>query len=56
MDSFFGNGHALQDSMRLVSAFAVERELQESRRKEELEKSGDNIPEHSREKSLPSRF
>jgi hypothetical protein len=55
MDSFFGNGHALQDSMQLLSAFAVEQELQESRR-ERAEKSGDNVPEQSRVKSLPSRF
>jgi len=33
-DSFLGNGHALQDSMRLLSAFAVEAELQDSRRRE----------------------
>ena len=56
MDSFFGNGHALQDSMQLLSAFAVEQELQESWRKEQLEKSGDNVPEQSRVKSFSSRF
>jgi hypothetical protein len=56
MDSFFGNGHALQDSMQLLSAFAVEQELQDRRRKEQLEKSRDNVPEHSRVKSLPSRL
>jgi hypothetical protein len=39
-DSFFGNGHALQDSMRLVSAFAIEAELQDSRRRE-LEQTED---------------
>ena len=55
MDSFFGNEHALQDSMRLVSAFAVEQELQESWRKEQLEKSRDNVPEQSRVKSLGFR-
>ena len=51
MDSFFGNVRVLQDSMRLLSAFAVEQELQESRR-EQIEKSGDNIPELSGVKSL----
>jgi hypothetical protein len=56
MDSFFGNEHALQDSMRLVSAFAVEQELQESWRKEQLEKSSDNDPERLGAKPLPSRF
>ena len=56
MDSFFGNVHVLQDSMQLLSAFAVEQELQESRRKEQLEKSGDNAAEQSGVKSLSSRF
>lgn len=56
MDSFLGNNHMLQDSMQLLSAFAVEQELQESRREEQLEKSSENAPEHSRVKPLPSRF
>jgi len=55
MDSFFGNVRVLQDSMQLLSAFAVEQELQESRR-EQIEKSGDNVPEQSGVKSLSSRF
>ena len=46
---------APNDSMQLLSAYAVERELQESRRKEQLEKSGDNISEHSSVKPLPYR-
>jgi hypothetical protein len=45
MDSFLGNAHVFQESMQLLSAFAVEQELQESWRKEELEKSSDNAPE-----------
>jgi hypothetical protein len=56
IDSFFGNGHALQDSMQLLSAFAVEQELQESWRKEQLEKSSDNVPKDLRAKPFPSRL
>jgi len=54
MDSFFGNGHALQDSMLLASAFIVERDLQESRR-EQAKKSGDNVPERSKVERLSFR-
>lgn len=39
----------LLDAMRLASVFIVERELQESRR-QQAEKSGDNVPEKSRVK------
>jgi hypothetical protein len=55
MDSFLGNTHMLQESMQLVSAYAVEQELQESRRKEQLEKSSDNDPENSRVRPAPYR-
>ena len=41
------------DSMRLIAALAAEEELQERRRKEQLEKSCDSAAEHS--KSLGSR-
>jgi hypothetical protein len=54
MDSFFGNGHTLMDSMRLIAALAVEEELQESRRKAQLEKSCDSVAEHSKLKRLGS--
>ena len=50
MDSFFGNGHALQDSMRLVSALAVECELQDSRRRE-IEQSEVNRQEATQRES-----
>jgi hypothetical protein len=40
-DLFFGNNQGLMDSIRLVSALAVENELQDSRRRE-LENSDDN--------------
>ncbi len=45
----------LLDSMRLAAPFIAERDFQESRR-EEAEKSSDNVPERLRAKSLPSRF
>ena len=55
MDSIFGNGYDLMDSMRLIAALAAEEELQESRRGEQLEKSCDNVSEHSKVKPLGFR-
>ena len=55
----FGNNQGLMNSMRLVSALAVEAELQEVRRKEEIEKSGSNrdekTPAESRKTALLTR-
>ena len=52
--SLFGNGYDLMDSMRLIAALAVEEDLQESRRKAQLEKSCDNVSERSKLKPLGS--
>jgi hypothetical protein len=53
--SIFGNGYDLMDSMRLVASLVAEEELQESRRREQLEKSCDNVSENSKLKPVIRR-
>jgi hypothetical protein len=55
MDSIFGNRYDLMDSMRLIAALAMEEEFQEARRKEQLEKSSDDVAEQSKMKPLRLR-
>jgi hypothetical protein len=47
----FGNHQGFVTSMQLASALAVEAELQETRRKEEIEKSAENRHESTRRDS-----
>ncbi len=48
LNLFFGNSHSMADTMKLISAFKVEQDLQEAWREErerELQSEVERIPE-----------